>query len=248
MSCYRISFGYKPKISQDGIDKNTAGKDDRRKFKFVQIRRKPWMPRLQELGCCVKSQVTSCSSPEQGMDSWTDVTAPIRSHSLATPLYGEVWKQIKTIGTWLQKHHWTDSREGCCQERVGHNKHYPWQEMKKFRLPEERSILCSLRSLQNLCQGCVTGSQHCFAARTWIKPPGRASGGKVEVQQTHSSVQRALPVFPGWQRFGELSIHPTENKKCKSLSFLCVCCFFLFISIKNKGLRRVHTHHTHAMI
>lgn len=84
----------------------------------------------------------------------------------------------KTTGTWLQKHHWKDSREGCCQERVGHNKHYPWQEIR-FRLPEEWSILCSLRSLQNLCQGCVTGLQHCFVARTWIKPPGRALGGKM---------------------------------------------------------------------
>lgn len=53
------------------------------------------MPCLQELGYCVKSQVTSCSSLEQGMDSWTDVAAPIRSHNPATPLYGEVWKQIK---------------------------------------------------------------------------------------------------------------------------------------------------------
>lgn len=141
------------------------------------MRRKTQMPPLQELGCCVKSQVTSYSSPEQGMDSWTDVAAPIRPHSPAPPLYGEVWKQITTTGTWLQKHHRMNSREGCCQERVGHSKHDPWQEMK-FRLPEERSILCSLRSLQNLCQGCVIGSQHCFVAMDLDKTRWQSFGWK----------------------------------------------------------------------
>lgn len=174
------------------------------------------MPRLQELGCCVKSQVTSRSSPEQGMDSWTDVTAPIRSHGPATPLYGEVWKQIKTTGTWLQKHHWTDSREGCCQERVGHNKHYPWQEIR-FRLPEERSILCSRRSLQNLCQGCVTGLQHCFVARTWIKPPGRASGGKVNYSK-HSHPFKGH-VSLSWLAEVWTTVHSSHRKQEMQRSF-----------------------------
>lgn len=199
-------------------------------------------------GCCVKSQVMSYSSPEQGMGSWTDVTAPIRSHGPATPLYGEVWKQIKTIGTWPQNHHWMGSREGCCQERVGHDKHNPWQKMK-FRLPGERSILCSLRSLQNLCQGCVTGSQHCFVARTWIKPPGRVSGGKVEIHIKHLHPFKGhCQSFLAGRGLDNCPFIPRETRNAK-VFLLCVCVvFFLFISIKNKGLRRVHTHHTHAMI
>lgn len=76
----------KTKISQDGIDNKTAGNDDRTEVRSTQIRRKTRMPPLQELGCYVKSQVTSCSSPEQGMDSWTDVAAHIRPHSPAPPL------------------------------------------------------------------------------------------------------------------------------------------------------------------